>query len=66
MCGAHLSWGMSLVIMEASLHTDHRMAGDVTKHQVDLMTFHCKREGKGKTDINTKVLMYEHITLLLR
>ena len=44
MCGAHLPWGMSLIIMEASLHTDHGMAGDVTKHQVALMTFHCKRE----------------------
>ena len=64
MCGAHLPWGMSLMIMKASLHTDHRMAGDVAKHQVALMTFHCKREGKGKTDINTKVSMYEHILLL--
>ena len=44
--------GMSLVIMEASrLHTDHRVARDVTEYKVALVTFHCKeggRRGRGK------------------
>ena len=43
--------GMSLVIIEASLHTDHRVARDVTEYKVALVTFHCKeggRRGRGK------------------
>ena len=39
--GAHLPWGVPLVIMEASLHTDHRVARDMAKHQVTLVTLHC-------------------------
>ena len=38
------SMGMSLVIIEASLHTDHRVARDVTEYKVALVTFHCKAE----------------------
>ena len=33
--------------MEASLHTDHRVAGDMAKHQFTLiMTLHCKEGGR--------------------
>ena len=37
---------MPLVIMEASLHTDHRVAGDMAKHQVTLVILHCKEGGR--------------------
>ena len=54
MCnGAHLPWGMSLVIMETSLHTDQPVARDVieNEYKVSLVTFHCKeggRRGRGR------------------
>ena len=57
--GAHLPWGMSLVIMEASLHTDHRVAGDVTEDQVALMTLHCKEGGRERNRVTQKRLMYK-------
>ena len=62
MCnGAHLPWGMPLVIMEAPLHTDHRVARDVTKDKVALMTLHCRgreggREGGRETEVATKCI----------
>ena len=44
--GAHLPWGVPLIIMKASLHTDHGVAGDMAKHQVTLVTLHCKEGGR--------------------
>ena len=44
--GAHLPRGMSLVIMEASLHTDDGVAGYMSKHKVTLMTLYCKEGGR--------------------
>ena len=37
---------MSLVIMEASLHTDDGVAGYMSKHKVTLMTLYCKEGGR--------------------
>ena len=39
MYGAHLPWGIPLVIMEPSLHTDNGMTGDVAKYKVALGPF---------------------------
>ena len=56
---------MSLVIMEASLHTDHRVAGDVIEDHVTFVTFYCKEggreggrdaEGGRETEVTTKCI----------
>ena len=42
---------MSLVIMEAPLHPDYRVARDVTKDKVTFVTFTAKREGGRETEV---------------
>ena len=37
----HLPRGVSLIEMEPSLHAHDRVAGEVAKDQVALMTLHC-------------------------